>query len=146
MSDKDSAKPAEFLDSGVFHRALAALRASQEEQILIERSIGRAVIEKMSKRQPDLVEIYQRLGGTDPVVRTVLVAMTKAVTDLAIDKPIRLDELGKVAQGVINVPATAAHKSSAIAKGNPIFQIPDTALNTLASLGGDAFREKFGLG
>ncbi len=140
--DEETATPA-FPEAGAFFRALSALRASQAEQILIERTIGQAVLAKMGKKQPSLTAIYQKLGGSDPVVLEVLAHMGKVVADLPVDKAVQLDQLGKVAANVINLPGTVAAKSSAIAIGNPLWDPVDTALHTLAELGGDPFKQRF---
>jgi hypothetical protein len=121
------------------HIALQGVRNSAAEEVLIERAIGRAFIAKLSGKSGDLSSAYQSLGGDDPVTSAMFEGIDPVFAKL--DATPAATQARKVA----NTEGVQASKSATVSKDNPVFSISHTALNTLAALGGEKFKEKFNI-
>ena len=127
------------LSAGMFHRAVSALREGTNEQVLIERSLGRALLDRVSGRSTDLGIVYRGFGGDDPITTQLFAELTPVLDKLDVTRA------QAVARDVINRGDLAASKSSVVAE-NPLFNVETTALGTLAAIGGDEFKKQYKIG
>jgi hypothetical protein len=128
------------ISKDLFHRTLAALKASNEEQVLIERTVGRGILDRLSGKGCDLLTVYRGLGGDDPIAVRMFSELSPVLDGLPVERPI------EVAGRVANDPGTLASKSSSVVAGNPLFSVERTALATLADLGGKEFKDRLQVG
>jgi hypothetical protein len=129
--------PIHFETSEKFDQAVKAARDSAAEQILIERTIGRAVLAGLGGKYTDLSHAYAAIGGADPAAKLMFEGMNPSFAKL------KLDNVKTAAVAAANRGAVAASKSSSVRSGNPVFNVQNTALHTLAELGGADFKAKF---
>ena len=128
-----------FPDHVVFNRTIDAVRKSSEEQVRIERAIGRAFLDRLAGKQTSLLAAYGAIGGDDPIAKQIFTEMETKFT------AIKLDGARTAAATVVNKPAVAASKVSEVRADNPVFKVDYTALNTLADLGGAEFARKYNI-
>jgi len=128
-----------FRSHEVFHRAVAAVHESSEEQAKIERAIGRTLLDHLSGTNTDLIAAYKTVGGNDPAVLEVFKDLNPEIGK------INFANARKVATAAANKGSVAGKKDHSIKRDNPVFSVPNTALNTLARLGGAAFAQKYGI-
>ena len=123
-------------------RALTNVRRGENEQTLIERALGRGLLEKMSGRECSLLNCYEQLGGADPVVKAVLSGRLDEVFQ---QLPV-LPGVEAAREAVLSpiIPGAAAAKGAEL-RGNVLARIEGQVLKTLADLGGPEFRVKFNL-
>jgi|JI9StandDraft_2_1071091.scaffolds.fasta_scaffold56346_2 hypothetical protein len=126
-----------FPNHEVFNNTVKAIRESSEAQVMIERAIGRAFLERLEGKSTDLLTAYAALGGQDPIAKQLFGQMN--------DKFTAINLTGARAAVVVaaNHGGVAASKSSSVRVENPVFKVDHTALNTLANLGGAEFAKKF---
>ena len=84
------------LSASTFHRAISALREGTNEQVLIERSLGRALLDRVSGRSTDLGIVYRGFGGDDPITTELFAELNPVLDKLDVTKA------QTVARGVIN--------------------------------------------
>jgi hypothetical protein len=123
-------------------RAIATVRQGEQEQILLERALGRALLGKMQGRSVDLLEVYQGLGGKDPVVQEILGSQVReAFKELPV-----LPGISAAREVAISdrIGAAAGSKNTELS-GNVLTQVDGQALKTLADLGGAEFSAKYKL-
>lgn len=119
-----------------FQEAVATARAGAAELALIERAVGRAVIQKLQgNNQQTLTAAYKDLGGVDPASAAMFEGLDPSFSRLNLEAP-RLD-----ASRAAKVAKDGGIKNRTVRDANPAFVIPGTALNTLAQLGGPEFRD-----
>src|SRR5947207_809911 len=94
--------PFDFRDHVAFNNAAAAIRASAEEQVRIERALGRALLAKLQGHRGDLMAAYQEIGGSDPAVRAILGDLNGEFAK------INVAQVKNVAVAAANKPAVAA--------------------------------------
>lgn len=122
-----------------FASAIKAVKESSDEQVLIERALGRALLDALAGKKTDLTTAYASLGGKDPAVQEVFHDMNHQFGKL------NLTSASSAARTAANKPAVAASKSSTIKANNPVFTVENTALHTLAALGGEEFAKNYNL-
>lgn len=128
-----------FTSHAVFMKTIAAVRESTEEQARIERAIGRTILERLGGKNTDLLTAYKEIGGNDPAVKEVFDDMNPQIAK------INIASVKGIAATVVNKPSVAAAKSSSIKNDNPVFKVENTALNTLADLGGPTFAQRYNI-
>jgi hypothetical protein len=123
-------------------RAIATVRQGEQEQTLIERALGRALLGKMQGKSVDLLEVYADLGGKDPVVKEVLGGrVSEAFKELPV-----LPGISAARESVLSERiAAAAGSKNAELRGNVLTQVEGQAIKTLADLGGAEFAVKYKL-
>lgn len=129
-----------FPNHAVFNNTLAAVKESTEVQVLIERAIGRAFLERLEGKSTDLLSAYAQLGGHDPVAKQIFSQMNDRFMSIT------LAGARSAVSVAANHGAVAASKSISVRAENPVFHVEHTALNTLAQLGGEEFAKKYHLG
>lgn len=127
-----------FPDPHVFNETIKAVKESTEEQVRIERTIGRAFLDHLAGRQTDLAAVYAAIGGHDPVAKQIFGELNPKFAS------INLTGARQAAAVVANKGSVAASKSS-LQKDNPVFKVEHTALRTLAELGGPEFARKYNI-
>lgn len=128
-----------FPNHEVFNNTLRAVKESTDAQILIERAIGRAFIDRLAGKKTDLVSAYAALGGQDPVAKQLFGQMNEKFA------AINMTGAKTAILGAVNHAGVAAGKSNSVRADNPVFKVEHTALNTLAALGGEEFAKKFNI-
>jgi hypothetical protein len=122
--------------------AFGAIQAGQAQQVLIERTLGQALLAKMGGHALELVKVYQALGGNDPVVLTMLGGkLGEAFKALPLEPGV---EAGRAEALSAGVHAAAGKKSVQLDK-NVLTGVEGQALHTLANLGGSEFAKKYNL-
>lgn len=123
----------------LFNNTAQAIRQSSEEQVKIERAVGRALLGRLGGDNTNLLAAYHAIGGSDPAVVDVFTDLNSEIAK------INFANVRTVASMAANKASVAAKKSTSIKADNPVFSVEHTALNTLASLGGAAFAQKFNI-
>ncbi len=123
-------------------RAMQAVQAGEQQQALLERAIGRAFLQKMQGMNPDLLQTYIALGGSDPVVQQILGGPTgQAFQQLNLANGVQAAQTAALSDAVRN----AASSKGSDLQSNVLATLPGQALNTLAGLGGAAFAAKYNI-
>jgi hypothetical protein len=123
-------------------KAVVAIQAGQEQQTLIERTLGRALLAKMGGNPVELVNVYQELGGRDPVVLTMLSGrLGEAFKTLPLLPGVEAARI----EALSDRTRTAAASKNVELNRNVLTQVEGQALHTLANLGGPEFLAKFNL-
>jgi citrate lyase beta subunit len=128
-----------FPNHEIFNKTVKAIKESTATEVLIERAIGRAFLERLEGKPTDLLTAYAAMGGQDPIAKQLFSQMN--------DKFTAINLTGARAAVVIaaNHGGVAASKSVSVHADNPVFKVDHTALNTLANLGGAEFAKKFNI-
>ena len=126
-----------FINHTVFNTTIDAAKASSAEQVKIERAIGRALLSHISGNGSDLLAAYAAVGGSDPIAKQMFAKMNPEIAK------IQVAQVQAVASATANAKATAASKSGSVVAGNPLFKVDNTALKTLATLGGKPFAQTY---
>jgi len=89
--------------------------------------------------RPDLPAAYRDIGGSDPAVQQIMNDMNGQFAK------INFTNAKVVAARAANGPNVAKAKADSVVAGNPVFTVNNTALNSLAQLGGEDFAQTYGL-
>jgi hypothetical protein len=117
-----------FSSTELFSNAVTSVQQSSAEQILIERAIGRAVLNRLTGGTTTLLAAYQGIGGVDPVSTQIFGSMEAQFNKVTF-------ATAKPAAETAAISAAAKGSKSSLRSENPVFQVSNTALNTLANLG-----------
>jgi len=121
-------------------RALQAVQAGQQEQMLIERTLGQAFLAKLQGENVDLLATYRKLGGKDGLTEQMLGAGVSA----AFNKLSLQCGINAIRQQAISVPVRGAATSKKI-QASAVASLPGQALHTLVSIAGPEFATEHGL-
>ena len=97
-----------FASHELFRRATASVVSSAEEQIKIERAIGRTILDRLANKDTDLLHSYRAIGGTDPAVEHIFTDMNPEIAK------INFENVKKNAATAVNKPGVAAAKRDTI--------------------------------
>lgn len=137
MTDSFELDSKSLANQALFQKTFIAVKDSMEEQIRIERAVGKTILDRLNGKETDLIASYKAIGGIDPAVVLVFSDMNDEILKIDMSGPKR------VATNIANKQMVASAKSASIQAGNPVFNIENTALNTLAEMGGTEFAKRF---
>jgi hypothetical protein len=121
--------------------AIAGIRRGEKAQELLERALGKALLNKMMGGETDLTVIYKNLGGSDPGILAMLSGPANdRFQELKIDAGLAALRTSAIDEKTLGA---TAKKSEKLALGdNPLLGVEGQALHTLATLGGTPFADK----
>ncbi len=122
--------------------AVTSLRVGEQNETLIEQTIGKAFLAKLTGGTTDLPTVYRSLGGSDPVIIQMLSGAANASFQTL--------QLGPVSADLRATTLSPAFKSAAASKsakmeGSELAGVEGQALHTLALLGGPQFVQEYKL-
>jgi len=120
---------------------LQAVQRGQDEQVRIERTLGKALLAKLYGQPVDLLSLYSSVGGQDPGAQIILGRANSAFQNLSVAGGIQVTREAALSPEV----ATAAAGKGSSLESNSLTRLQDHALNTLANLGVAEFSTKYRL-
>jgi len=123
--------------------ALATARAGKLAEDQLERTLGRALLQRMTGQSANLSEIFRRLGGTDEGVLAMFDAgLNDVFQTLPLDGAIERAREAALSDPVRTAVTSQAAKNVQAAL-TPLVREEDQALHTLAGLAGDEFLPRY---
>ena len=128
-----------------FSRAILEVIRSTREQEILERTLGKALLQKLKGEHGDLMDIYSKTGGNDRLVAIVLSEAQEQLDRLDLQKSKVSDGIRKTLLGIDigDVTVNCLKASGVDERTNPLFKLEGSVLNTLADIGGNEFTEKY---
>lgn len=125
--------------------ALRSAQAGANTQVLLERTLGKALLERMADRTANLTDIYKGLGGTDPgVIAMFDSGLSAEFQKLPLGPGIQVAQKAAVSNSVHAAVKGDQGSSKRVALENtPLVDVEGQALHTLAELGGKEFAKKY---
>ena len=121
--------------------AVGVIQAGQQEEILIERTLGQAFLARLQGKDIHLQGIYLALGGSDALTRSILSDhVSQAFNKLQLDVGAQAVRQQAVSDAV---RASGGRKNIA---ASPVAKLEGQAIHTLANIAGPQFQQEFQLG
>ena len=125
-----------------FLRVVTAVKKGEEQQALLERTLGRGLLEKMTGRACSLSSCYKTLGGADPGVLSMLEGeLDDEFQRLPVGPGVEVARKRALSSDAV----VAAGAKNASLDSNVLATYEGQALKTLADLGGDEFAVRYRL-